>query len=136
MDPFDLPPDLTDVERLVGERDRPQLPAAFRQRVLSAMHAERTPRRTIGSIVAVLAASVLLCLNLAMSLANHRAWPQMQQIDGGDIDSAVRTMRQHHPDLSEQEAYQIVVLVRLAPALSASRKEFMVREGEQLWDMR
>ncbi|HEY7156202.1 MAG TPA: hypothetical protein VH575_19710 [Gemmataceae bacterium] len=142
MNSFDLPPELLDVERRLAERARPKPDTAFRRRVLSAMGNERATsragrlRQDVWRWAATLAAAVLLSLNLAMSLANHRAGPRAERIEGEDIDSAARALRQRHPDLSEREADQLAALMRTAPALPASLDRIIPLEGEESWDMR
>jgi hypothetical protein len=143
MDPFDLPPDLLDMERQLAERPCAKPGAAFRRRVLSAVLDEQQMasragriRRSIWREAATLVGGVLLSLNLAMSLANHRTWPRAERSEGEDIDRAIRAMRQRHPDLSEQEAYQLAALLRTPPALPASLDKIIPLEGEGSWDMR
>jgi hypothetical protein len=135
MEPFDLPPELSEVERRIAERQTPQLSAAFRERVLAAMRTERTPRRTAWKLVASVAASVLVILNLALSVANHRAWSESQRIELEGIEATVRTLRQRHPDLSERQAYQFALLLHSPPALPLSLPSLLPLEGEQSWDM-
>ena len=135
MDPFDLSPELAEVERRLAARGHPQPPADFRRRVLSALRDEPTVRRPVWSL-AVAAAAVLLLLNLAMSLENHRAGPRAPRDVGVDVSTAAGEMRQRHPDLSEQEAYQLVLLVQTPPALPASLGPIVPLQGEESWDMR
>ncbi len=134
MDPFDLPAELAGVERRLAERGHPKPAADFRRRVLSALEDERTARRSVWRL-AVLAAAVLLVLNLAMSLENHRAWPHTAKHTVEDLAITVREMRQLHPDLSEQEAYQLALLVQPAPVLPVSLDRTVPLEGEESWDM-
>jgi hypothetical protein len=142
MNPFDLPPELLDVERRLVERARPKPDAALRRRVLSAMGNERATsragrlRQDVWRWAATLAATVLLSLNLAMSLENHRAQPRAERIEDEDIGSAARAIRQQHPDLSEREAYQLAALLRTAPALPTSLDRIIPLRGEESWDMR
>jgi hypothetical protein len=147
MDDFDLPPELIELELRLAERDRAKPSPAFRQRVLSAMREELAVPGIVlfwqGSwrVVATAAVAALLCLNLAISLSNHRAWPRVERIEVGIVEAAVREMRQRHPELSEEEAYQLVVLVQLvpalktAPALSSSLDKIILLERDGSWDM-
>ncbi|MGH7169868.1 MAG: hypothetical protein ACRELG_06300 [Gemmataceae bacterium] len=134
MDPFDLPPELAEVERRLAARGHPKPTADFRRRVLSAVREERRPGRFIWRW-AVLAAAVLLVLNLAMSLENHRARPRVERHASEDLETTAREMRRQHPDLSEQEAYQLALLVHTPPALPASWHGIDLLEGEESWDM-
>ncbi|HTU21690.1 MAG TPA: hypothetical protein VMG10_26875 [Gemmataceae bacterium] len=134
MDPFDLPPELAEVERRLAARGHPQPPADFRRRVLSALRDERTEKRSAWRW-AVVAAAMLLVLNLAMSLEYHRAGPRIESRAGEDLAAAARAMRQRHPDLSEQEAYQLALLVQTPPALPALWQGIDLWEGEESWDM-
>lgn len=134
MDPFDLPPELAEVERRVAARGHPQPSADFRRRVLSALRDERTPSRSAWRW-AVVAAAVLLLLNLAMSLENHRDGPRIEIGAREDLAATAREMRQRHPDLSEQEAYQLALLVHTPPALPASWQGIDLLEGEESWDL-
>lgn len=136
MEPFDLPPELAEMERRLAERRQPVPSASFRQRVLLAMQSERTPRRSFWNAAAVLAASVLLGLNLGLSVANRRAWSQAERIDNADIETAVRSLRQRHPDLSIWEAHQFAVLMQSPPELAVSLPVHLAWEGEESWDMR
>lgn len=135
MEPFDFPPEWSEVEHRLAERRLPQPPTAFRERVLAAMRAERAPRRTHWKIAALLAASLLLTLNLALSLENHRAWAAMQRSENEGVDTTARTLRQRHPDLSERQAYQFALVLHSPPALPVSLPPLLPLEGEQSWDM-
>lgn len=134
MDTFDLPTELAGVERRLAERGHPKPAADLRRRVLSALRDERTAKRSAWRL-AVLGAAVLLLLNLALSLENHRAWPRTQRSAGEDLATTVRQLRQRHPDLSEQEAYQLALLVPPAPALPTSLDRIVPLQGEESWDM-
>lgn len=134
MEPFDFPPEFSELERRLTERRQPQPSAAFRERVLAAMRQERTPRRSAWQSAAIAAAALLLIFNLTLSLANHRAWSETQRIDGG-VEATARTLRQRHPDLSEREAYQLALVLHSPPALPLSPPDFSL-EGEPSWDMR
>jgi hypothetical protein len=134
MDPFDLPSELAAIERRLAERGHPKPAVDFRRRVLSGLRDERSARRSAWRW-AVLAAAVLLVLNLAMSLENHHAGPRVQRRAGEDLATTARELRQRHPDLSEQEAYQLALLVQSPPALPASLDGIVPLEGEGSWDM-
>jgi hypothetical protein len=144
MNEFVLSPELAEVERRIAERTRPQPGVALRQRVLSALRTERVTGNShfLWRIAAPLAAVVLLSLNLALSLANHRTDPTTKPLPEQDIEIAVGKMRHDHPQLSEREAYQLVLLARAAPALAAapalpaSLDKIIPWEGEKPWDTR
>lgn len=135
MEPFDFPPEWSEVERRLAERQHPQPSAAFRERVLTAMRAERAPRRTSWKIAALIAASLLLALNSALSLENHRAWAAIQRIENEGVETTARTLRQRHPELSERQAYQFALVLHSPPALPLSLPPLLPLEGEQSWDM-
>jgi hypothetical protein len=134
MEPLDNPPELSEIERRLAQRRQPRPSAAFRERVLAAMQQARAPKRTAWQSAAVAAAALLLICNLALSLANHLAWSKTQRIEGG-IEATARTLRQRHPDLSEQEAYQLALVLHSPPALPLSPPTWSL-EGEPSWDMR
>lgn len=135
MDPFDLPRELADVECRLAEHSHPKPASDFRRRVLSALHDE--PKSApLAWRLAVLAVAVLLVLNLAMSLHNHRAGPRLERRADDDLVTLVREMRQRHPDLSEREAYPLALLIQSPPALPVSRGPIVPLEGEESWDMR
>lgn len=134
MEFFDLPPGLSELEQRLAECRQPQPAAAFRERVLAAMRGRRTPKRTAWHLVTA-AASLLLILNLALSLANHRAWSETQRIESEGVEETVRTLRQRHLDLPEAEVYQLALLLHSPPALPPSPPIFLL-EGEPSWDMR
>jgi hypothetical protein len=135
MDPFDLPRELAEVERRLAERSHPKPASVFRRRVLLALRDE--PKSApLAWRLAVLAAAVLLVLNLAMSLHTHCAGPRLERRVDDDLVTTVREMRQRHPDLSEPEAYQLALLVQSPPALPASLGRIVPLEGEESWDMR
>lgn len=135
MDPFDLPPELADLERRLAARGHPKPASDFRSRVLSALRDE--PKTvSLSWRLAVLAAAVLLILNLALSLDNHRDWPRIEKPADEDLTTTVREIRQRHPDLSEREAYQLALLVQSPPALPASPEPIVPLQGEESWDMR
>jgi hypothetical protein len=136
MDSFDLPPELSEVERRLIERRSPQPSAALRERILAAMRNERKPKRATWQFVAAVAAAVLLILNLDLSLANLRAWSETQRIDSEGVAATARMLRQRHPDLSEPEAYQFALILRSPPALPLSLPPVFLLEGEPSWDMR
>lgn len=136
MGPSDLPPELSEVERQLMERPQPQPSAALRERLLAAMRAEQAPRRNPWKAAAYLAASLLLVLNLALSLANHRAWAETQRITTEGAEATARALRQRRPDLSEQQAYQFALVLHSPPALPLSLPPLLPLEGEQSWDMR
>jgi hypothetical protein len=110
---------------------------------LSALHDERRAirRRSAWRIAASLAAAVLLCLNFAMSLANHPVHPGMDHSENGDLEKTVVALRQKCPALTEPEAYRFVALARsttaltAAPALPKSLGRLLEQEGEASWDM-
>ncbi len=139
MNPSDLPRELADLERQLAERAVPKPTEAFRRRVLTAMRTDRA-RPDGWRFAAALVAAVLLCLNLALSLANHRAWSPVEGDKDGDVETGVRELRQENPDLSEEEAYQVVVLRRTAPSLAAvaalpsSPDEIFSWERSASWD--
>lgn len=135
MEPFDLPPGLSEVERRLAERRQPQPSAALRERVLTAMRAERAPRRNRWKVAVVMAASLLLVLNLVLSWANHRAWAESQRIANEGVEATARALRQRHPDLSERQAYQFALVLHSSPALPLSLPPLLPLEGEQSWDM-
>lgn len=134
MEPFDFPPEWSEIERRLAARRQPQPSAAFRERVLAAMWAERTPRRNRWKIAAAMAASLLLALNSALSLENHRAWEAIQRIENEGVETTARTLRQRHPDLSEQQAYEFALVLHSPPALPLSLPPLLPLEGEQSWD--
>ncbi len=136
MEPFDLPPELSEVERRLTERRPPPPTAGLRRRVLTAMQTERTPSGTLWNVATALAAAVLLCLNFGLSVANHRAWPQGQRLENADVEAAARFLRQRHPDLSAWEAHQFAALMQSPPALPVSWGGKRAWEGEESWDMR
>lgn len=135
MEPFDFPPEWSGVERRLAERRLPQPSAGFRERVLAAMRAERTRRQTRWKVAALMAASLLLLLNLVLSLANHRAWSEIQRIENEGVETTARALRQRHPDLSERQAYQFALVLHSPPALPLSLPPLLPLEGEQSWDM-
>ncbi len=136
MEFFDLPSELRDVERRLAERGQPPPSAALRERVLAAMRDERTPKKNAWQFAAVAAASLLLILNMALSVANHRAWSETRRSESEGVRATARTLRQRHPDLSEPEAYQLALLMHSPPALPASLRPIFLLEGEPSWDMR
>ncbi len=136
MEPFDLPPELAEIERRLTDRCHPPPTSVFRERVLSAMRAERSPKRSLWNVAAVLAASVFLCLNFGLSLTNHRAWSEPQWLESADVETSARSIRQRHPDLSAWEAHQFAILLQSPPALPASLGGNRAWEGEESWDMR
>lgn len=135
MESFDFPPEWGELERRLAERRQPQPSAALRQRVLTAMQAERPPRGNPWKVAVVLAASLLVVLNLALTLANHRAWSESQRIASEGIEETARALRQRHPDLSERQAYQFALVLHSPPALPLSLPPLLPLEGEQSWDM-
>ena len=136
MGPSDFPPELSAIERRLMERPQPQPSAAFRERVLAAMRAEQAPRRNPWQAAAFMAASLLLALNLALSLENHRAWSETQRINIEGVEATARELRQRHPDLSKRQAYQFALVLHSPPALPLSLPPLSSLEGEQSWDMR
>ena len=143
MNDFDLPPELAEVERRLAERARAGPTTALRQRVLSALHHERMthPRRFPWHIAATLAATVLLSLNLALSVANHPAHPKRDPAENGDLDKTVALLREQSPELTESEAYRLAALARstrsltAVPPLPQSLDRILERQGERSWDM-
>jgi hypothetical protein len=133
---FDLPPELREVERRLAEREKMLPAAALRERVLAAMRDARTSKKNAWQFAVVAAASLLLILNLALSVANQRAWSETQRIESEGVEATARTLRQRHPDLSEPEAYQLALLLHSPPALPPSLPPIFLLEGEPSWDMR
>lgn len=115
MDIEPLPEDLEELERqLAASRQAP--PARLRGRVLAAVPGNAA-RTDLWRFAVGVAAVMLLCLNLAMSAANHMDWRYCTPRTPSDLAADVRQLREVAPGLSEREARAIAASMEGARCL-------------------
>jgi hypothetical protein len=87
------------------------------------------------------AAAVLLGLNLALSLGNHKALPGRGSVEREEVETTALHVRRLNPELSEREAYRLALLLQTGPVLVAapdvkSALEVFWIRGEEPWGTR
>lgn len=109
---MELPEDLRELERRLGERPVPGPSPELRARVLLAVRlALRAPVRVSRwSFAAAAAAAALAALNLSMSAANDTHLPRSGNACTGDLRSEATRMRELIPELDEREALRQAML--------------------------
>jgi len=110
MDDLRLPEDLQELERKLAARAMAEPSPGLRDRVIAAIRQESAHPRHAGEAIslwrfaAAVAANLLLCLNLYMSVAKHADWDVWGERGQVDVTSAAELLREAVPELSEQEA--------------------------------
>jgi hypothetical protein len=105
-----LPDDLADLEQRLARRRRHAPGEALGPRVLAAVARELNQTapdnalRSFWRFAVGVAAAMLLCLNLSMSVANDMDWPLAGDVDTASIAASADRIRRVLPDLPEGEA--------------------------------
>lgn len=116
MGQFELPEDLADLERVLASRPIPPPSPDLRGRVIAAIRrrsAGGPPGESISiwRFTAAVTAVLALCLNLSMSAANHADWDVWPRPQQRDVSSVARELSEAVPELSEQEAFRVALVM-------------------------
>jgi hypothetical protein len=103
----ELPPELARLERELALRPMPLPSAGLRQRIQAAASRRISPPASAMSMVEyvlALAAVVLLCANLSMSLANETDYGLSRSFDIARLDATALEIGRLFPDVTLAEA--------------------------------
>ena len=119
----ELPPDLAALEHQLAERPRIEPSPEFGARVLAASRAALGQRPPAGLAAgwrrwAVVAAALLLGINLSMSVATDTDWHLLPEPEPERVAATVNQLREVAPELPESELRRQALLARAGAALS------------------
>jgi hypothetical protein len=116
----ELPDDLAELERELAARRAPEPLTGFRPHLLAAV-AEELNRfedgnnsRRFWRFAAVVAAALLLGINLSLSVVNDMDWHLTGGVDPERIAATATKLHELEPDLPEQEAYRQALVLQVA----------------------
>jgi hypothetical protein len=121
----ELPPELARLERELALRPMPLPSAGLRQRIQAAASRRISPQASPMSMVEfvlALAAVILLCANLSMSLANQTDYGLARSFDTARIDATAQEIAQLFPDTTLAEARWQALPLQMGTYLSPSRE--------------
>lgn len=132
MDDLQLPEELAGLEQRLAARPLPEPSPGLRGRVMAAICQEGLRHSPVGAsagvwrFAAAVAALLMLCLNLSMTVANHADWDVWGGPGRRDVASRARQLREGVPELSEPEALRVARVMdsgsRLIPAPDLRRR--------------
>ena len=125
MNDDELPPELVRLEQELALRPMPLPRRGLRQRIHAAASSTISPPASPMSMVEyvlALAAVILLCANLSLSLANQTDYGLSQRFDTGQLDTNALEIAQLFPDVTLAEARWQALPLQMGTYLSPSRE--------------
>ena len=130
----ELPPEHLRLERELALRPMPLPSAGLRQRIQAAaltISPAASPMSMVEYVVA-LAAIILLCANLSMSLANQTDYGLSRRFDTARLDATAQEIAQLFPDTTLAEARWQALPLQMGTYLSPSREMPSLRPARGL----
>jgi hypothetical protein len=139
-----LPPDPSDVEQALARRSCPEPSADLRERILTAVSAERDDtarplRRQRWKNVWQAAAALVVVVNLWMTAVNTARIGRLFPLTGSEGDPALRAARNDTADTSDSNdplqrlVARAVANLRPAPQAGALGRHFFSNEEDREW---
>jgi hypothetical protein len=125
MNDEQLPPELVRLEQELARRPMPLPSAGLRQRIEAAASLRISPSASPMSMVEyvlALAAVVLLCANLSMSLANQTDYGLSRSFNTTRLDATAQEIVQLFPDATLAEARWQALPLQMGTYLTPSRE--------------
>jgi hypothetical protein len=125
MNDEQLPPELVRLERELALRPMPLPSAGLRHRILVAASQRISPPASLMSMadyVLAMAAVILLCANLSMSLANQTDYGLSRSFDTTRLDATALEIAQLFPDATLAEARWQALALQMGTYLTTSRE--------------
>jgi hypothetical protein len=121
MEPWELSPELQQLERDLAHRPLPGAPAVLRQRILDDLGSRRRTERARDrwQFAAAVAAAALLWLNLSMSATQATDFGFRPAGPSDSIEPTARQIGRLVPEFSADEARRQAVLLRAGNQLPA-----------------